>query len=169
MLANDKPGLGEFPPCPLIDPRSFANHNDLFTCEGFLKSMWPICAILWASLYTLLGLGLGLVGLCTGGRARRRGRVVEFYGGAVAWLLTHRPAGGYTLAITFGHTVLGQSDTALDIVRAHELVHVRQYECWGPFFGPAYLGCTLLLWLGGRRPYLDNPFELAARKKTGEA
>ena len=35
--------------------------------------------------------------------------------------------------------------------------------------GPAYLICSLFLWINGRRPYLDNPFELQARKKTGEA
>ena len=44
-------------------------------------------AILWASPYTLLGLFLGFIGLCTGGHARIRGRVIEFYGGGVKWLL----------------------------------------------------------------------------------
>ncbi len=48
-----------------------------------------LLAILWASPYTLLGLLLGFIGLCTGGHARIRGRVVEFYGGGVKWLL-HR-------------------------------------------------------------------------------
>ena len=51
------------------------------------------------------------------------------------------------MAHTLGHTVLGQTDAALEIAREHELVHVRQYERWGPFMGPAYLGCSLVLWL----------------------
>ena len=33
--------------------------------------------------------------------------------------------------------------------------------------GPAYLGCSLALWLMGRRPYYDNPFERQAYEETG--
>jgi hypothetical protein len=126
-----------------------------------------LLAILWAAPYTLLGLVLGFFGLCTGGRARIRAGVVEFYGGGVKWLL-NRFLGQFTLAITFGHTILGQTDAALDISREHELVHVRQYERWGPFMGVAYLGCSLVLWLMGRRPYRDNPFEREAYRKAGD-
>ena len=94
-----------------------------------------ILAILWASPYTLLGLLLGFIGLCTGGQARIRGRVIEFYGGGVKWLLHRLPNGQFTLAFTLGHTVLGQTDAALDISRDHEMVHVRQFERWGPRWG----------------------------------
>ena len=94
-----------------------------------------ILTIIWASPYTLLGLFLGFIGLCTGGHARVRGRVIEFYGGGVKWLLHRLPNGQFTLAFTFGHTVLGQTDAALDISRDHEMVHVRQYERWGPLWG----------------------------------
>ena len=38
-----------------------------------------LLAIIWALPYTLLGLLFGFIGLCTGGRARIRGRVIEFY------------------------------------------------------------------------------------------
>jgi hypothetical protein len=126
-----------------------------------------LLAVLWASPYTLLGLLVGVIGLCTGGRAQRRGRVIEFYGGGVKWLLQHLPSGQFTLALTLGHTVLGQTDAALDISRDHEFVHVRQYERWGPLMGPAYLGCSLVLWLMGRRPYQDNPFERQAYQEGG--
>ena len=71
------------------------------------------------------------------------------------------------MALTLGHTVLGQTDAALDISRDHEMVHVRQFERWGPLMGPAYLGCSLALWLMGRRPYHDNPFERQAYEETG--
>ena len=127
-----------------------------------MRRVWPILAIAWASPYTLLGLSVGLLGMCRGGRLQRRGRVLEFHSGGVQWFVRHLPHGEFTLAITLGHTVFGQTAAALDISRDHELVHVRQFERWGPFMGPAYLGCSLILWLRGRRPYLDNPFEREA-------
>ena len=126
-----------------------------------------ILGIIWASPYTLIGLFLGGIGLCTGGRARIRGRVIEFYGGAVKWLILRLPHGQFTLAFTLGHTVLGQSDASLDISRDHEMVHVCQFERWGPFMGPAYLLSSLVLWIAGRRPYRDNPFEREAYDKGG--
>jgi hypothetical protein len=129
-----------------------------------------ILRVLWASPYTALGLSLGLVGMCTGGRARLRGGAVEFHGGAITWLVSHLPIPGarWAIAITLGHTVLGRSADALDIAHRHEMVHVRQYERWGPLMGPAYLGCSLGLWLRGRDPYHDNPFERQAMDQAGE-
>jgi len=127
-----------------------------------------LLAILWASPYTLLGLLVGLIGLCTGGRARIRGRVVEFHGGGVKWLLRRFFFGQGAMALTLGHTVLGQTGAALDMCRKHELVHVRQFERWGPLLGPAYLGCSLALWVMGRRPYRDNPFERQAFGQDGQ-
>lgn len=49
----------------------------------------------------------------------------------------------------------------------HELVHVRQYELWGPLFVPIYLIASL--WAHGRggNAYRDNRFEVAARGGTG--
>ena len=126
-----------------------------------------ILGIIWASPYTLIGLFLGAIGLCTGGSARIRGRVIEFHGGAVKWLILRLPHGQFTLAFTLGHTILGQSDASLDISHEHEMVHVRQYERWGPFMGPAYLLSSLFLWLTGRRPYRDNPFERQAYDEGG--
>lgn len=66
------------------------------------------------------------------------------------------------MAMTLGHIILGQTEAALDVSRDHEHVHVRQYERWGPFFLPAYLGCSFVLWMQGRDAYRDNPFEVAA-------
>jgi len=131
-----------------------------------MRQLLQIAAFLWASPYTLMGLVLGGLGLCTGGSARIRGRVIEFYGGGVKWLINQFPV-RHVLAFTLGHTVLGQSDAALDISRDHELVHVRQFEVWGPLMGPAYLLCSLYLWLTGRRAYRDNPFEREAYDRGG--
>jgi hypothetical protein len=123
--------------------------------------------MLWACPYTLVGLLVGIAGLCTGGRARIRGRVIEFYGGGAKWLLQQFFFGQGAMALTLGHTVLGQTAAALDMSREHELVHVRQFERWGPLMGPAYLGCSLALWLMRRRPYRDNPFEREAFEQGG--
>jgi hypothetical protein len=130
----------------------------------FLRTL----GIIWASPYTLVGLFLGGIGLCAGGRARIRGYTVEFYGGGVKWLVTRLPHGQLTLAVTLGHTILGQSDSSLDIARDHEMVHVRQFERWGSLMGPAYLLSSLFLWITGRHPYFDNPFEREAYDESGD-
>lgn len=121
-------------------------------------------AIAWAAPCSLLGIAVGGMTLATGGRARRVGGILEFHGGAARWLLEHFP--GDPWAMTLGHTVLGRTAAALDVSRAHELVHVRQYERWGPVFLPAYLLASLWLWLAGRDPYRDNPFEVEAYRET---
>lgn len=72
------------------------------------------------------------------------------------------PIPGGAAAMTFGHTILGQDDYQLNRARDHEHVHVRQYERWGPVFGPAYVLCSLWLWFRGYNAYLDNPFEVEA-------
>lgn len=122
--------------------------------------------IVWASPYTLLGLALGAAGVCTGGRVRVRGGAIEFYGGAVKWLLRRLPPGEGPAAMTLGHVILGQTNAALDIAAGHERVHVRQYERWGPLMVPAYLGGSLVAWLRGRHPYGDNPFEREAFRRS---
>jgi hypothetical protein len=119
-----------------------------------------VARIAWASPWTLLGLLLGVAGLATGGRGRRGPGILEFHGGAVRWLLARIP--GPACAMTWGHVGLGQTEAALDLSPEHELVHVRQYERWGPLFVPAYFTCSLLLWCAGRDPYRDNPFEREA-------
>jgi hypothetical protein len=132
-----------------------------------MQRLKATAGIIWASPYSVLGLVIGVVGICTGGTARIRGHVIEFYGGAVSWFVRHLPGDQFVLALTLGHTILGQTDASLDIARPHEMVHVRQFERWGPFMGPAYLLCSLALWLMRRRPYLDNPFEREAYGKSG--
>ncbi len=133
-----------------------------------MRFLLPLIQYVWTSPYTLLGLGFGMIGCCFGGRAQVRAGVVEFYDGGVKWMMTRLPGGQFTLAITFGHTILGQTQASLDIAREHEHVHVRQYERWGLLFGPAYLLCSLVLWLTGGRPYRDNPFEREAYDVAGD-
>jgi hypothetical protein len=124
-----------------------------------------VLGVLWASPWTLFGVALGLLGVATGGKAQRVGRVIEFHGGVLPRLLARAPFVAGAAAITFGHTVLGRTPDDLDFCRSHELIHVRQYERWGPLFIPAYLLCSLFLILRGRHPYWENPFEREAYEK----
>ena len=121
--------------------------------------------VLWASPYTLLGLTIGGIGLCAGGRVRRGRRAIEFCDGGIRWFLSHLPQGDLILAMTLGHTILAQTEAALEIARRHEEVHVAQYERWGPLTLPVYYGASIYLWLRGKRFYRDNPFE---REASGE-
>jgi hypothetical protein len=64
--------------------------------------------------------------------------------------------------MTLGHVVLGQDLFLLDATRAHERVHVRQAERWGPLFLPAYVIASVAALLRGGNPYRDNAFEREA-------
>ncbi len=66
------------------------------------------------------------------------------------------------MAMTFGHVVFGQTAAALEITRAHERVHVRQYERWGITFVPVYLLISAFLYFRGRDGYRENRFEVEA-------
>lgn len=121
---------------------------------------------LWAAPWSLLGLLLGTLAWIGGARWERVDGALEIAGGRMArWLAVCGPHG--IDAIAFGHVVLGRDAATLAALRAHEHAHVRQYERWGPAFVPAYLLGSAWQWLRGRRPYLDNPFERAARAAEG--
>src|SRR5687767_12188269 len=124
-------------------------------------------AIAWASPWTLFGLVVGGVMLaCGSGGVKRSGRVIEFYGRGPGRFLRYFPIVAGASAVTFGHVILARNRTELDACREHELVHVRQYERWGPLFVPAYLLCWLVLNLRGRSGYWDNPFEREAYERS---
>ena len=115
------------------------------------------------------------VGLLLACLAARRGHVqlvdgvVEAHGPWLRWCLRHLvPISGGAAAITFGHVVLATDGAALDLTRAHERIHVQQYEHWGPLFIPAYLAAGVWMALLGRHPYLDNPFEVEAWRRESE-
>lgn len=120
-----------------------------------------IAYYLWAAPCSLVGLLLALPGLLLGGSAKVIDGVVEI---SLAGFL--RRAGLARLpfrAITFGHVVIGASRSSLGRYRAHERIHVRQYERWGPGFFLAYPLSSLLQLLRGRNPYWHNHFEVQAR------
>jgi hypothetical protein len=73
------------------------------------------------------------------------------------------PIRGGAAALTIGHVVVARDGEALADTRAHERVHVAQYERWGLFFLPAYVLASLWAAARGRHFYLDNRFEREAR------
>lgn len=117
----------------------------------------------WVSPVTGCALLLVLLGLVTGGRAAVVRGVVEVQGGIIGWFLRRgMPWFGPAAAMTLGHVILGRNAECLDHSRDHEHVHVRQYERWGAFLIPAYLGASAWCRLRGFDAYLDNPFEREA-------
>jgi hypothetical protein len=126
-----------------------------------------VLRLAWASPYTLLGLVLGAAWWLGGARPQRVHGVLEL---ALAETGRFPRQGAWRFpfaAITLGHVVLAVDQASLDQWRAHERVHVAQYERWGPLFLPAYLGSSLWQWLCGRDAYWDNRFEVEARRADG--
>lgn len=116
---------------------------------------------LWAAPATAVGLLAALPLLLRGAHVRRVDGVLEIAPRHPAQ--ARRAQQPRFIAITIGHVVLGESADVLERWRAHEHVHVRQYERWGVLFFLAYPAASLWEWLRGRRPYWDNVFEREAR------
>jgi hypothetical protein len=118
---------------------------------------------LWAAPTTLVGLALAFASLRRGHVAIVDG-VIETHSPFLRRALSSlTPLARGADAMTLGHVVIGRDARALELTRAHERAHVRQYESWGPFFVPAYLLAGLFAFLQGRHAYFDNPFERQAR------
>ncbi|MFN8058287.1 MAG: hypothetical protein U0Q12_03930 [Vicinamibacterales bacterium] len=117
----------------------------------------------WASPNTCLGLCGVALALGSGGAARRTDGILEAWGGVLTPLLARWPlVPGGVAAVALGHVVLGADRATLDRLRAHELVHVRQAERYGPVFLPLYLLASLVAHARGGDPYYDNVFEREA-------
>ena len=130
-----------------------------------LPGVGTVLRYAWAAPASAIGLLLAAPALATGiARAAWHAGVLEVSlvgrrgrgrGRASAWPF---------VAITFGHVVIAQSRRTQRLVRAHERVHVAQYERLGPLFLLAYPLESLLQLLRGSRPYVDNRFEREARR-----
>ena len=66
-------------------------------------------------------------------------------------------------AIALGHVIIAVGRQELGQLRAHELIHVQQYERWGIAFFVAYAASSVWQLLNGRSAYWDNQFEVQAR------
>ena len=126
--------------------------------RGRVGRILPWWRYAWASPTTLLGVAASLASLTV---PRPAGPIIVSRSnrGFARWFLTRR---GFC-AITLGHLVLLTGEEGPEIL-SHEMVHVRQVERWGPLFLPAYLLAMVAMRLRGRDPYLDNPFEVEARR-----
>jgi hypothetical protein len=124
-------------------------------------------AYIWAFPATVIGLALVLVTWIQGGSVQCVNGVMEAHGSIITRLLKKGlPLLGSAAALTLGHVVIGCDAMCLEKSREHERVHVNQYERWGPFFIPAYLTISFVLYLRGHDAYSDNPFEKEAVEKT---
>jgi hypothetical protein len=124
--------------------------------------LWLLLRVLWVLPCSTVGALLGVAVIAVGGSARRVDHTVEV---ALAAEQQHTPAWARRLrfsAITLGHVIVGQSHEALAALRAHERVHVQQYERLGPLFFVAYPGASVWALIRGRCPYRGNHFEQQA-------
>lgn len=115
-------------------------------------------AKLWAAPCSAIGLFLALFF-----RRRYVTRGVIVAEGAV-W---PRRLGWRYRAITLGHVILCVDELDPHTLE-HELVHVRQYERWGPVFFLAYPLASLVAVARGGAGYRDNRFEIQARAGAGD-
>jgi hypothetical protein len=108
---------------------------------------------------------VALLARLSGGSAELRDGVLEGCGGFLPFLLSRIYPPMSIAAITLGHVVLAQTREELERTRAHERVHVHQYERWGACFPLAYLGASLAARVRGGHAYHDNRFELEACRR----
>jgi len=121
-----------------------------------------VLGYLWAAPVSAAALPALPLALLTGGSARLFNGVLEIEGGALSLLLSRALPGFPISAITLGHVVLAADAEEHARCRAHERVHVRQYERWGLLFPLLYLGSSAAALLAGGSAYRDNAFEEAA-------
>jgi hypothetical protein len=134
-----------------------------------LKHVLRWAAYAWAAPCSALGLVFGALAWLFGAQAQVSEGAIEFGGGRLGTLLSRLRGPCCFSAITLGHVILAVDYATLAGVRAHEHVHVRQYERWGPLFVPAYLLSSFAQLLRGGRPYLDNCFEREAYAKAPQS
>ena len=123
----------------------------------------------WASPASVLGLCAACLASVVGAKIKRVGGVLEVSLAPRSAVLCKTVGCLPFAAITLGHVVIACNAEQQAALRAHERVHVAQYGIWGPFFLVAYPLESLFQLLRGRKPYLDNRFEIAARAACGSA
>ena len=118
---------------------------------------------IWASPASALGVCAACLASVVGADIRRVSGVLEVSFVPRSSALKNAVACLPFAGITFDHVVIACSAQEQTALRQHERVHVAQYELWGPIFLVAYPLESLYQALRGRKPYLDNRFEIAAR------
>jgi hypothetical protein len=144
-----------------VSGREIGNCRDLAMMHR-MSTLRIVLRYLWVSPASAIGVLVAAIALCSGGTLRRVDGTLEVAGGRLARALRRAPRPLRFVAITLGHVIVGLDHDVLARVRRHERVHVRQYERFGLFFFPLYLGSSSLQLLCGKNPYLDNAFEREA-------
>lgn len=93
-----------------------------------------------------------------------RAGVTLVHGPGVGRLFDRLSRPGWIGAMTLGRVVLARDAEGGERLLAHELVHVRQAAALGPLFLPAYGLSSLRALLTGGDAYLDNKYEVEARR-----
>jgi hypothetical protein len=127
----------------------------------YLSPYFYASRLLWAAPCSLLGLLIGAAGLLAGGRMRWVDGALECcleQGALAAWLQCHQPFA----AITLGHVIVALHKEDLQRLRAHERVHVRQFERWGVLMLLLYPAASAWAWWQGEDAYFANCFEREA-------
>lgn len=124
--------------------------------------MNSLARLLWPLPVTLFGASCAGIAKLFGARVALRDGVLEACGGPLGPVLRRAYPPMSIAAITLGHVVLAQGEAELDVTRAHERIHVRQYERWGFLFPVVYLAASGVALLQGREAYRGNVFEREA-------
>jgi hypothetical protein len=132
------------------------------------RSFSTVMKYIWASPATSLGICAGFIAVLLGATVNVFRGVLEISLRPRSARVTRALARLPYAAITFGHVVIAQSEETQNLLRAHERVHVAQYEKWGLAFFIAYPLESVLQRLQGNRPYLDNRFEVSARSAAAQ-
>ena len=123
--------------------------------NSFVRILWPLPV-------TLFGAACAGVARLFGARVQLHSGVLEASGGPLTAVLQRMYPPMSVAAITLGHVVLAQDAEQLERTRAHERVHVRQYERWGFLFPLIYLAASGVALVQGREGYRGNVFEREA-------
>jgi hypothetical protein len=98
-------------------------------------------------------------------------REVEAAGRTVAVVEDPRIGRWFALSLmpiaaqTLGRYVISRGPIHEEMLE-HELEHVRQWKRFGPLYLPLYFGSSAATFARGGRPYADNWFEAAARRRA---
>jgi hypothetical protein len=122
--------------------------------------------MLWASPISLLALLIALPALLSRCTIFWNGRALELSGRAVTSVLCALSFNRAIDAMTLGHVILARDCACAERWRAHELVHVGQFERWGALMPVAYAAASLIAWWRGGDAYWDNAFEVDARREN---
>lgn len=134
-----------------------------FTVTKLVMFATTALKYIWAAPASAIGVCAAGIASLVGAQAKPVSGVLEVSLAPRSTVLCKAVARLPFAAITLGHVVIACSAQEQTVHRQHERVHVAQYELWGPLFLVAYPLESLFQWFRGRRPYLDNRFELAAR------